>query len=77
MMHTNAKAMAINDNDYSCHITAVDLFNQLYEVHIMPLVINSPGGGDTHTYRRLHRNNVKKPGARCGWRAPGLKKSAT
>ena len=50
--------------------------------HIMPLVINSLGGGHTHTnthththaYRRLHRNNFKKPGARrpaAG--APGLK----
>ena len=48
MMRTNAKATPINDNDYSCHITAVDLFNQSYEVHIMPLVINSLGGGDTH-----------------------------
>ena len=24
-MHTNAKAMPINDNDYICHITAVEL----------------------------------------------------
>ena len=36
MKCTNAKAMPINDNDYSCHITTVDLFNQSYEVHITP-----------------------------------------
>ena len=30
---TNAKATPIDDNDYSCHITAADLFNQSYEVY--------------------------------------------
>ena len=41
--------------------------------HITPLVINSLGGvhTNTHTYRCLHRNNFKKPGARR-WRTPGL-----
>ena len=36
--------------------------------HIMPLVINSFGGGhtSTHPYIHLHRNNSKKPGARAG-----------
>ena len=45
--------------------------------HIMPLVNNSLGGGDTHThkytYRCPHRNNFKKPDMR-GWRMPGLKR---
>ena len=50
------------------------MFNQSYGVHITPLVINSLGA-DTHThthkhtYRRLHRNNFKKPGVR--WPAAG------
>ena len=38
----------------------------------MPLVINSLGGGDTHTYRCPHS---KKPGMRvpaCGHCMPGL-----
>ena len=42
--------------------------------HITPLVINSLGGGHTHTRIHPHRNNTKKPGAR--WPkagAPGLK----
>ena len=70
-----------NDNDYSCHITAVELFNQSYEFisrHITPLVINSLGHGHTHTHTNMHtddphRINFKKPGVRgpaAG--APGL-----
>ena len=40
----------------------------------MPLVINSLGGGHTHTYTSMHTNirrqrNFKKP----GWRTSGLK----
>ena len=37
-MRTNSKAMPINDNDYSFHITAIELvyYNQSYMVHIMP-----------------------------------------
>ena len=35
--------------------------------HITPLVINSLGGGDTHTHARIQtfgdRSNSKKPGA--------------
>ena len=44
-------------------------------LHITPLVINSLGV-DTHThmYRRLHKNNFKKPGAPAtGQRMPDLK----
>ena len=49
--------------------------------HIMPLVINSLGGGHIRTYTHinmhtddLHRINFKKPGElACGQRAPGLK----
>ena len=43
--------------------------------HIMPLVINTLGGGHTnthtHTYRHPHRNNLKKPAMRQP-HAPGL-----
>ena len=35
--------------------------------HITPLVINSLGGGHTHTHTFADRSNSKKPGA------PGLK----
>ena len=67
-------------NDYRTCLT-----NRMGSIsrHIMPLVINSLGGGHTHThthththkhthkhtYRRPHRNNYKKPGAH---RPPGL-----
>ena len=58
-------ATPTNDTCYSCHRTY--LINHMGFVlhHIMPLVINSLGGGDTHkhTYRCPHRNNSKKPGA--------------
>ena len=62
-------AIPIYNADYKCHITAVNLFNQSYGVHIKPLIINSLGSRHTythaqthtymHTYRRLHRNNFK------------------
>ena len=55
MMHTNAKAMPINDNDYIHHITAVELVNQSYEVYITLLVINSLRRGDTHMH--IYRQN--------------------
>ena len=76
MMHTNAKVTPINNNDYSCHITAVDLFNQSYEVHVTSQVINRLGGGHTHKHtcthththiQNPHRNNFKKPGAPAAW----------
>ena len=48
--------------------------------NITPLVINGPGGGHTHThtYRRVNKNDFKKPGMR-GQRpcTPGLKKCNT
>ena len=41
-------------------ITAVEIFNQLHGVHIMPLVINSLGRGHTHTHTDdPHRINFK------------------
>ena len=71
-MCTNAKATPINDNDYSCHITAVDLFNQLYEVHITPLIISSLGGRDTYTdthtdvcTETILRNQVRAVASTC------------
>ena len=45
-MHINAKLTPTNDTDYSCHIKVVEL--------IMPLVINSLGGEDTHTHTHTH-----------------------
>ena len=36
MTRINAKATPIYDTGYSCHITAINLFNQSYAVHIMP-----------------------------------------
>ena len=37
VMCINAKAMPINNTNYGCHITAVELvYNQSYGVHIMP-----------------------------------------
>ena len=37
------------------YVKAVELvFNQSYGVHIMPLVINSLRGGDTHTHTHTH-----------------------
>ena len=71
MTRINAKAIPINDNDYSCHITAVELFNQSYEVHIMPLVINSLGHGHTHT--NTHTDDPQRINFKKGRRAPGLK----
>ena len=76
--------MPINDNDYSCHVTAVERFYQSHGVHITPLVINSLGHGHTHTYTHTrthtnndpHRINFKKLGTHqplAG--APGLNKT--
>ena len=41
-----------------------ELFNQPYEVQIMPLVDYSLRGGhtDTDTYRRLPKSDFRKPG---------------
>ena len=46
------------DNNYNCHITAIELINQSNEVHITPLVINGLGGGHTHTdtHTNTHTN---------------------
>ena len=53
MTCTNCKATPINHNNYSCHITAVELVYQSYGVHVTPLVINSLGV-DTHTHTHTH-----------------------
>ena len=45
----DAKAMPTNDTNYSCHIKAIKLIYQSYGFYITPLVINSFGGGHTHT----------------------------
>ena len=68
MMRINAKATPTNDTNYSCHIKAVVLFNQPYEVHIMPLVIDSLRGRYTcihihmnaRTHARTHAHNADK-----------------
>ena len=36
MMYFNSKAMPTNDNDYNCHINAVEVNKPLYGVHVMP-----------------------------------------
>ena len=69
MMYINAKGMPTKDTENSSCIKAINLFNQLYSVHIMPLVINSLGVDihtNTHTYRRPHRINFKKPNLPVG-----------
>ena len=85
-MPINAKTTPINDTDYNCHITAVELSltNHMGFISclIMPLVINSLGA-DTHTHTHTqthththtddpHRINFNKPGARRQ-HSPGLK----
>ena len=46
------------------------MFNQSYEVHITPLVINSLGGGHTHkhthTHTDVHTETLSRNHAR-GW----------
>ena len=61
MMRINAKAIPINDTDYSCHITSVasltdhmeSMWSPYYAKshHIMPLVMNSLRGGHTQIDR--------------------------
>ena len=53
--------MLINDNDYSCHITAVEIVQPIvwgsYHAishHITPIVINSLGSRHKHTHTRTH-----------------------
>ena len=41
------------------------MFNQLYEVHIMPLVINSLRRGHTNTHTRMH-TQIRIPTIRTG-----------
>ena len=60
---------------YNSHRTCLTNRIESISHHIMPLVINSLGSGHTqtytHTYRRPHKNNFKKPGTcQC---MPGLK----
>ena len=64
MTYINAKATPINDADYSGHITAIEPVQPIIWVHITPLVINSLGGGHTHTHTNVaDKSNYKKPGA--------------
>ena len=75
MTHINAaKATPINNN-YSCHITAVELVNQSYGVHITPLAINSLGRGHTHTQKSIPtiRTGSILRNQAAGQHAPGLK----
>ena len=50
----NIKATPIIDNDYSYHITAIELFSQSYGVHMTQhratIVINSLGWAHTQTH---------------------------
>ena len=54
MMCIDAKATPTNGIDYSCYIKALEFYNQSYGIHIKPVVINSLGGGHTHTYTRTY-----------------------
>ena len=60
----NAKAKPINDTNYNCHTTAIELFKPIIWVNTISLVTNSLGGRHTHAYRHPHKNNFKKPGVR-------------
>ena len=55
MMRTDSKATIINNKDYSCYITAIELdYMESISLHITPLFINSLGGGHTHTNTHTH-----------------------
>ena len=56
--------MLTKDTNYSCHIKAIELCNDVEFIsrHITPLVVHNLGGGHTHTH--MHAYNSKKPGVR-------------
>ena len=63
-MHFNSKGMPTNDTKYTAILKLLRLFNQLYGVHVMPIVINSLGA-DTNTCMHidfLDESNFKKSG---------------
>ena len=69
MMHFDSKAMPTNDTNYSCHIKAVELTDQLYgSISLQRLLIASCTDTHTHTQTGTHayglpgQNNFKKPG---------------
>ena len=57
MMHIKAKATFINNTDYNCHITSIELVHQSHSIYIMPLVINSLRGGHTCKYTHIHTHS--------------------
>ena len=73
----NAMAMPSIDTDYSCHIKAVELFNQLYEVYIMPYHTNSLG--DRHMCARCRQYQFleNRHASAIGQHAPGFKLNQT
>ena len=59
LWHFNCKAMPTNDTNYSCHITATELFKPIIWVHIMPhhaTIITRLGGKHTHTHTHTHKH---------------------
>ena len=71
--HTSSKATPINDNNYSCHIhnsCRTCLTNHMGSIsrHIMPLVINSLGGGHTHinTHTDIRTETILRNQAHAG-----------
>ena len=46
MTHFSCKAMPTNNTDYNCHLKVVELVNQSYRVHVMPLSVSV----DTHIH---------------------------
>ena len=52
--HFKYQAMPTNDTHYSCHIQVLTNHIESMSGYIMPLVINSFGGGHTHIYTHMH-----------------------
>ena len=66
MMFFNFKGTPTNDTDYSCHIKAVELVYPIILGLYTSLIINSLGGGDTHTPPHTHNIHTQT-------HMPGLK----
>ena len=71
MMNINGKVTPINDNGNSCHITAVELVCMgSISCKIMPPVINSLGGGHTHSNTHAHTNRHTDDPHRINFKTP-------
>ena len=78
--HTNSKTTSINDNNYSCHITAVQLVEPIIwgPYHATSLIAL---GADIHTQTNTYTDVCTETiletrcALACGWHAPGLIKT--